>query len=299
MGTYLTVQKFSEDRMLGVGKAISLSSDAAASQIKVAGTTRHYYEAGLPLLLENNEGYQEEAVVSTVVYGAGGAEHTINLVSALSDHTKFTTALTANVKVNQYFHALTIPSSSTVERWITRAERRIDEHCHTSWKGRTWGEKPIAYDPEVILGYIGDFSARYAIKLPYAGVTTPLVNGTDVLKYWDGTQYIDCLATGWTYGRDGDYWIEDDWLFFRKVRPRVSRFSIKMKFRYDEGYPPQDIEEACSKLVAREYLRGNNRNVEAQGKPAFGEAWPYQNGAPSWAEIKGILHPHVKLVYGV
>lgn len=298
MVDYLTAQEFSEDMQLGIDKAISLAQDATADYIEVANTERHRWAAGQPLLLENEDGYQETAIISSVVYGTGSTDTKINLSSSLSDETKFTTAKSSNVRINQFFTALTTPSSTTIERWILEAEIQIDNWTYRSWKASTW-EGYIPYDPKVIRAGWGERSERYSMKLPVVDIRTPLSSDSgDSLKTWTGTTEQERLGS-WTEGRGENYWIDSTgWLFFLHWRPRASRRSVWLKCRYGETAVPYDIQNATSQLVKRKLIRGGAWNTQVEAKPTDGESWPYQQGAPTWAEIKGLLRPYRRDVIG-
>lgn len=296
---YITVKEFSEDRQLPIDKQIALSDDAAGDSIYVANTERRRWLEGQPVILENSDGYQEEGEIAEVVYGSGANDTQIVLLETLADDSQFTTAKSANVRINQFFTGLTVPSSGTVERWILEAQKQIESHCRKGWSEQVW-EGYLAWDPSVYPHIVALYGEMCTFKIPVVDIVTPLDEDfEDSLKLFTGSAEEEKLGS-WTYGRTNDYWIDaqQGFLFLRTQRPLRSRNAVWLRCRYGATEVPEDVKAACSLIVVRKFMRSDQRAISGAGKPHEGEAWPYPTGTPSWAEIKGLLAPYVRDVIG-
>lgn len=301
MVTYCTVEQVSEEMQLMNDEKISLDENAGSNYVEVANTEEHRWKAGQTVRLENEDGYSEDLEIQTVAYGTGATEHKITFTTNIGDNTKFSTADNPTIQILAFFTELTLPSYSTVERFILESEAEIEEICHQQWKETVW-EGYLPFQPEIFPGP-NEYSERYRITLPFPRMTTPLssANG-DEFKLWIGGGYIDCLDTGWAYGRTADYWDDGDkTLYIRKQRPRVGRNSVYLKARFGDRNVPITIRTGTIKMVVRRILKGNLKNIRKMVIPdEAGEAWPYNNGAPSYKEIKGIIEDHIlDLFFGV
>lgn len=287
---YCLPSDVSEEIQLPWEDAQELDQDAASTSISVADTEDHVFAVGDEIELKNDNGYSEQTTISAITYNDSG-HHTIT-VPALTDETKFTTALGATIQIMSFFSALTIPSSSTVAEWISQAEQKIDDYLNKSFKNTNEFEGYLPYEP-VKWRATWDLSTRWAVPLPFNDPVVDLDSAQgDYLKIWNGTEEHD-YTDEWTQGRGDDYWFDDGFLFVRTYRPRKGRYSIKLKCRHGESSVPGNVKEACIKWVAKRVRTGDIRNRSGgelrNAAGGGGESWPYQNYI-TWTEIKSILN---------
>jgi len=183
--------------------------------------------------------------------------------------------------------AQTFPTTDMITYYIENAQTHIDRQTKKSWRAKsvTEWEYHSIYDNNVnnSFGYTmiqGIFFI--AIKLDYQQINT-LESGTDYLQYFDGSSWIDLVATktlGDGFG-EGDYWVEPESgiVYLFTVLPTYGRSTFRAKYRYGYSAVPEDIREATAKLAA----------VDAVGSDWFKRAFPestIHENAKEWKDRK-------------
>ena len=152
------------------------------------------------------------------------------------------------------FGMTTNPTSGQVDNIINRMEDRIDQKLVHGWREKT--SKLMFVNPSFF-----DFRNGTRFDLPNYNVKT-LLNGTDTLEVWDGSEYVDFLADK-TEGRDEDYWLDGEKgvLFVRNGIQRSTKKPIRIKYRYGEDTVPGEIEDLCTLMAAKQVLMMYQRAI--------------------------------------
>lgn len=84
----------------------------------------------------------------------------------------------------------------------------------------------------------------------------------DALEFFNGREWVDFL-TNRREGLDGDYWVDydDGIIYFRGLWAYLGlrEFAVRVKYRYGDETPPEEIKLACSLLVASHLLTVSDR----------------------------------------
>lgn len=168
---------------------------------------------------------------------------------------------------------LTDTSSPTVQQvveLINRMEDKIDNATGHAWRTRYSGTKSGLDNTQKYEYYDIYFNYEYRSGIPiylkHRSIKTLSADSGDVFEIWDGSNWIDWLST-YTEGRADDYW----WDYEQGILYLKRRFGIKgprrlrMKYRYGESVVNRDIEDIATKMIAIDFLAGDNRSVMVRG----------------------------------
>jgi len=155
----------------------------------------------------------------------------------------------------------TNPNIQDVIKVINRAEDKIDNRTGHAWRQRYSGTKSGQHTDAQYEYY--DIRGEYVwhtgipIHLQHRAVKSLDSNEGDAIEYWNGSEWEDWLANK-TEGRGGDFWVDYArgilYVNYRRWHRKIQ--AIRMKYRYGESWVPGDIEDACAKLAAIDFLTG-------------------------------------------
>jgi len=188
------------------------------------------------------------------------------------------------------FDGTTNPTKTTVEAWINESEDWIDQETMHAWR-------TVIVTKEYHHLHAPQYQRRDGteIKLLHRNIKT-LLNGTDLLEVWDGSNYIDYLADK-VEGRNKDYWqVEEDGFIFIRTYPRylTRYFGVRVTYRFGDAAVPGDIKRACKLLTSMQFLQGEDRSVIL---PEGSSNIPYQSKVSDWEKkIDEILDRRRELV---
>lgn len=150
------------------------------------------------------------------------------------------------------------PTRSDVQQLILRASARIDRET-----GHAWRERRVEDEIRDIKGPYY-WNSGVPVPLLKRNIVTPIDSSQgDKLEVWQGEEWHDWAADdAYTYGRDGDYWVDEaNGILHIYRRPLyINHLNLRVTYRYGStgGYGvPEDIKEACAKLVAAELYRSD------------------------------------------
>lgn len=167
------------------------------------------------------------------------------------------------------FSSTTKPTATAVSTWIVGVEDEIDQATQHSWKETTKTDEfyNIEYRERWFWG------AGVKINVENREVRSMDTDEGDKIEIWDGTQYVDWVATK-TEGRNEDYWWDYNQgiLFINKRHWSIFQKPIRLTYRFGVSNVPGDIRKAASQLVAIMILTnednsftlnetGDNRNM--------------------------------------
>ena len=156
------------------------------------------------------------------------------------------------------FTANTDPTTTEVEEFINMNEDYIDDETMHAWRSRTVTK---AYSHLKAPPYA--FREGSVITLNHRSITT-FVSGTDLLEVWDGSQWIDYVATK-TEDRAKDFWVNyrDGFIFIKTfpstVLPRAH--GVRVTYRYGETTVNGQIKKACILLTAADIVENDDKSI--------------------------------------
>ncbi len=128
------------------------------------------------------------------------------------------------------------PTLSEVQNWIHEAEDYIDHKT-----GHAWRVVSISNEYHDT----GD-----SIRLKHRSIRS-MVSGVDKIEIWDGTSWIDYVATK-TEDRASDFWIDyTNGIIYFVTSITFYKQGARISYRYGDTSVPKDIQEVATKLAAR------------------------------------------------
>ena len=202
---------------------------------------------------------------------------------ATSTSTTYTTAakvasllrLINSAQTRLTFSASTDPTLLEVENFILEAEDEIDRATNHAWRAAN-----ITNEYHNLSGlYTGAYRQELPVKLNHRSVRA-MVSGTDKIEYWDGSSWIDMVAT-LTEGRANDFWLDytHGWIFFVNTKPYYADRGIRVTYRYGESSVPGDIQNITTLLAAAKIIASDTYKVVI---PEGGNMRGIQDAADAW-----------------
>ena len=208
-----------------------------------------YYDSVGPVTSAASDKFQAQAFTTTYCQPHDVAQH-------------------LQVKNSQGIHQYdgqTNPSIFEIIGHIQSAEDEIDRATNHAWRlrysGTETGNATAAnyeyYDaPDVI-----DLVEGGKVYLNHRKIYTLSAAALDALEVWNGSAYVDYLATK-TEGRGQDYWVDYDKGVLIMYDPLMSiEKAIRIKYRYGDTSVPSDINHACAMMVCQEAILSDDRSV--------------------------------------
>jgi len=149
-----------------------------------------------------------------------------------------------------YFTLTSTPTSTTVDKYINRAEDKIDFATGHAWRSTTiTNEYPR---PSSIYRY----GTGIRLKLIHRSIIT-----LDKLEIWDGSSWVDYVATK-TEGRNADYWFdpENGAVYVMNIY-RLWPHGVRITYTFGETTVPGDITECTAFLAALTILNAPEFNA--------------------------------------
>lgn len=166
-------------------------------------------------------------------------------------------------KYEDGFDQNTQPPASHVRSLIAEASDYIDQYTNHAWR-----ERRVNGEMKNIMNR-WNWQTGTPIQLMKQDVRTPLdPEQGDELRFWEANSYEDWLTNEeYEYGRDNDYWIEEEtgtlYVYRRPVFNRIKQ--IEISYRYGKQPVPAAIENAAAKLAAADLMESDFYNVTVPG----------------------------------
>ena len=158
-----------------------------------------------------------------------------------------TTAKVAELIQIPAFDGSTTPTSTVVTNLIERAQDWLDDKTGHAWRPKTVTKEYR----EPSSGYVWSLGIRF--KLAHRTLTT-FASGTDLIEVWDGSSWVDYVATK-TAGRADDYWVDEtNGIAFLTDRSSIYPHGVRFTYRYGESSVPGHVEDCITKMVAIDIL---------------------------------------------
>ncbi len=145
------------------------------------------------------------------------------------------------------------PTINELEDWLCDATDYIDQVTQHAWR------EVLVEDEyhDVELSWTGHHEYDLPIKLNHRQIRD-ISSSTDKIEVWNGSSWIDFVDT-YTEGRGSDYWFDyaKGILYFADERPYYHEAGVRVTYRYGGVGVPNDIREACIKLVAIKFLESD------------------------------------------
>ncbi len=173
------------------------------------------------------------------------------------------------------FSASTDPTLLEVENFILEAEDEIDRSTNHAWRAVT-----ITNEYHDLSGlYTGAYRQELPFKLHHRSIRA-MVSGTDKIEYWNGSSWIDMVAT-LTEGRANDFWVDytHGWIYFVSTKPDYAERGIRVTYRYGESSVPGDIQSIATLLAAAKIIASDTYKVTI---PEGGNMQGIQDAADAW-----------------
>lgn len=189
----------------------------------------------------------------------------------------------------------TNPSTMDIEKLIIRAEAEIDRKTRTSWK------------PNIVVNEFYDLQDAYINRFRESRFRVYDDRGKIALKrrhlqklikleIWDGARYIDYIDN-YREGRGLDYYVDyrEGVIYFWSRYPYRVRNACRISYIWGESEVPEDIKEACIKIVARQLVTSDDYSILF---PEGTSNIPLQQKSDIWKEdIKEILESRKIIIY--
>ncbi len=219
--------------------------------------------------------FDDSTIRCDVVYfmGAGVTVSTTNYTTAAKVASLLRLINSSQTRLT--FSASTDPTLLEVENFILEAEDEIDRATNHAWRAAS-----ITNEYHNLSGlYTGAYRQELPVKLNHRSIRT-MVSGTDKIEYWDGSSWIDMVAT-LTEGRANDFWLDytHGWIFFVNTKPSYGDRGIRVTYRYGESSVPGDIQNICTLLAAAKIIASDTYKVVI---PEGGNMRGIQDAATAW-----------------
>tara|TARA_R110002012_G_scaffold141334_1_gene299066 strand:+ start:51 stop:776 length:726 start_codon:yes stop_codon:yes gene_type:complete len=180
------------------------------------------------------------------------------------------------------FHATdTTPTISQVEAFIDMAEGRIEQLTNHAWSTA----KAITVTDERVRVQTVRSTAindRGRIQLSHYPIVTLAGGSGDTLKVWEGSAYVDYVASK-TMGSsvtdvvDKDFWVDtergiiyiENYAIHNMLNSAPAGVSAYVKYRYATASTPQDIKLATIYLTAATIAMNDDLNLMPEGEDSM------------------------------
>ena len=152
------------------------------------------------------------------------------------------------------FSGSTTPTATQVESFITRKESLIEGDSGHAWQTLTVTKEYV----EPTGNY--EYGTGIRFDLAHRSLTT-FASGTDKIEVWDGSNWVDWVATK-SQGRGDDFWVDEvNGVVYLMTRSTVYRKGVRITYRYGEASVPGNIEELATKMAAIDVLIAYEKNL--------------------------------------
>lgn len=141
------------------------------------------------------------------------------------------------------FNADSIPADNIIDRYIERAEAKIESTTAHAWQTKTVTDEYL--EPSSLYRY----GTGIRFKLSHRSIKT-FVSGTDKLEVWDGSNWVEYVANK-TEGRSNDYWVNyTEGVVYLIGTQRIYPDGVRCTYRYGESTVAASIEECAILMTA-------------------------------------------------
>lgn len=152
------------------------------------------------------------------------------------------------------FSASTIPTSTTVDNYILRAQDQIDFKTGHAWRSTT-----ITNEYHNVYNIRQDGFIK--IRFNHRAIKTLSTGSGDAIEIWNGTSWEEYISTK-TESRASDFWVNyTDGILYVKSMPSHEHDSIRLTYRFGESTIPYDIEEVATLIAATAIVSGKYRTA--------------------------------------
>ena len=220
--------------------------------------------------------FDDSTIRCDVVYftGAGVTVSTTNYTTAAKVASQLR-LINSSTQARLTFSASTDPTLLEVENFILEAEDEIDKATNHAWRAAN-----ITNEYHNLSGlYTGAYRQELPVKLNHRSIRA-MVSGTDKIEYWDGSSWIDMVAT-LTEGRANDFWLDytHGWIFFVNTKPYYADRGIRVTYRYGESAVPGDIQNIATLLAAAKIIASDTYKIVI---PEGGNMRGIQDAVDTW-----------------
>jgi hypothetical protein len=143
-----------------------------------------------------------------------------------------------------FFDVNSTPSSTTITKFIERAQDKIDSTTAHAWRETTVTNEYI--DPSSIYRY----GTGIRFDLTHRSIKQFSSGSGDKIEVWDGSSWVDYVATK-TEGRNKDYWVDyENGSIFLMGTFNLLHHGFRVTYRYGESTVSNSINEACAMMAA-------------------------------------------------
>ncbi len=136
----------------------------------------------------------------------------------------------------------TFPRKSEVEKRIAKAEKFFDRKIGHAWTSRTVTDELYSFYPYRYFRRRG-YYLGVPVSLSHRKIRNPLIEGTDYINVWNGSEWIDYIATK-TEGRAKDFWFDYELgIIYFKLWPVIGENTIKLTYVYGDTSVPEEVRD--------------------------------------------------------
>lgn len=179
-----------------------------------------------------------------------------------------------------------LPTNDEVDELINTAEGLVEDYCKNAWGTRTITETEETCD-------IDRNYSETSIKLRHTNVKAFDTGQGDKIECWDGTQWVDYVAS-YTEGRGDDFYVDYALgkIYFLNNRPHPGKLRAKVTYRRNSGSTVPQAVKAATALWVGILLASSPQaaNLFPEGE---GEDYNLSDRIRIWDDqIKRLLEPH-------
>lgn len=141
------------------------------------------------------------------------------------------------------FNAGSTPKDEVIDRYIERAEAKIESITAHAWQTKTISNEYL--EPSSLYRY----GTGIRFKLTHRSIKTFSTGSGDKLEVWDGNSWVDYVSAK-TEGRGNDFWVnyEEGVVYLIGIN-NIYPDGVRCTYRYGESTVSASIEE-CACLMA-------------------------------------------------
>lgn len=164
-----------------------------------------------------------------------------------------------------YFTGASTPTTTVIERYINRAEDKIDLATGHAWR-------PVQIENEYPRpSSIYRYGTGIRMKLIHRSIQS-----LDKLEIWDGNSWVDYIATK-NEGRNADYWFDpESGIVYILNLFRLWPHGVRVTYTFGEEKIPGDIAECATFMAALTILNAPEFNTAIFTQ--VGESVPSRDG---------------------
>lgn len=189
----------------------------------------------------------------------------------------------------------TTPSTAELEEFINDAEDEIDQITGHAFRSITVTDETHDFFK---VYHTGHWRRSAIARLHHRNITTMASGSGDKIEIFDGSTFIDLLATG-TEGTgfgENDFWVdkENGTIYIFSQFPIHGPGTIRVTYRYGDSAVPKDIRKACALIASINVLQSD---LYIRAFPANTDRFPVQSLAENFQkQADKILARHIEWI---